>query len=112
MARFWSQSSSTYDDAPAPDRSKTFRDLYAFIESDYLANSQKSFRNVEGAWKAHLEKWFGAQPLRIYDPELVQKYIRARQSDNAKPATINRELAYVRRMANLGLAHLRIEGEP
>jgi len=90
---------------------RRFRDLYAFIESDYLANGQKSFRNVRGAWEKHLRSAFGDRPLRPYDPELVQSYILARQASGAKPATINRELAYVRRMANLGLRYLRTEDE-
>src|SRR6266536_4555637 len=95
---------------PAKDE-RRFSDLYAFIQSDYLANGQKSFRNVKGAWIAHLRRAFGNHPLRNYDSTLVQAYIRDRIAASAKPATINRELAYIRRMANLGLEHLKIEDE-
>lgn len=113
---FWSQSSSTTFGVAAARakedaREPTFADLYSFIESDYLANGQKSFRNVKGAWKAHLERSFGGHALRDYDPTLVQEYIRRRLADEAENATINREIAYLRRMANLGLQHLKLSDE-
>ncbi len=99
--RSFSWSSSTLDDKPREDRRKTFRDVYALIETDYINNQRSSIRNVRGAWKAHLEKAFGDQALADYDPALVQAYIRARLESGAKPATVNRELAPLKRIASL-----------
>lgn len=112
MAKLWVAASATWDDRPVDEnRRKTFSDLYAFIETDYINNGRRSLRNVKGAWKAHLEKAFGAQPLADYDAAMVQRYIQERLKSSAKPATINREIAYIRRMANLGLQFLKLNDE-
>ena len=91
---------------PAP-----LKDLYTYITADYRINEHKTSRNVEGAWKAHLEKYFGDHPAREYDPELVQRYIQDRKKVGAKNATINRELAVLKRMASLGLQYLKTDDD-
>jgi integrase len=85
-------------------------DLYNLVEEDYLNNNLKSHRNL-GTWKRHIEKHFGAQPAREFDPDLVQSYIRKRQQAGAKPGTINRELALIKRGAALGLELLKTDDD-
>src|SRR4051812_34107592 len=98
--------------APSPRRRSTvlIADLYKLVEADYLNNNRKSNRNL-GTWKLHLEKVFGSQPAREFDPTLVQAYIRVRQNAGAKPATINRELALIKRGAALGLELLKTDDD-
>lgn len=93
--------SSTLDDNLLEDRRKTFRDLYLLIETDYINNQRKTLRNVRGAWKKHLERVFGNQPLAEFDPALVQSYIRSLLERGLKPATINLTLSYLKRIASL-----------
>jgi integrase len=111
MQGFWSATSSTFSAAQSNGQKKTFADLYGFIETDYINNQRKSIRNVKGAWKAHLREAFGSHPLADYDPTLIQNYVRSRLAAGAKNATVNRELAVIKRMANLGLQLLKIEDE-
>jgi integrase len=68
---------------------------------EYRINGRKSIDDLEARWKLHLEPFFGA--LRAIDvtSQLVARYIDARQHEEAENATINRELAALKRMFNL-----------
>ncbi len=68
---------------------------------EYRINGRKSIDDLEARWKLHLEPFFGA--LRAIDvtSQLVARYIDARQTEGAENATINRELAALKRMFNL-----------
>lgn len=111
MGRLWLAHSSTYEDQPAEFRRKTFADLFILIETDYINNGRRSLRNVRGAWKAHLERAFGAHAISDYDPQLVQAYIRSRLESGAKNATVNRELAVLKRLASLAQQTLKTNDE-
>ena len=118
MAYFeWSTGTST---AAAPARAKEksapaagvlVGDLYVLIERDYRINQKKSFRNVKIAWSKHLKPVFANHPAREFDPELVDTYILRRQAVEAKSATINREIAVLKRMASLALEKLKTDDE-
>jgi hypothetical protein len=86
-------------------------DLYPRIERDYKINQKKSAKNVKAAWDRHLRAVFGNLPARQFDPELVENYITDRQAAGAQSATINRELAVLKRMASLALEKLKTEDE-
>lgn len=79
------------------------RDLYDTLKMEREIN-QKGGRNRElpGRWK-HLEPAFGGMLASELTTEDVMRYTRARQEKDAANATINRELATLKRMFRLAL---------
>src|SRR6266702_1863123 len=69
---------------------------------DYRINSRKSLDDVQARWTLHLRPFFGV--LRAVDvtSERLARYVDARQKEGAKHATINRELAALKRMFHIG----------
>jgi site-specific recombinase XerD len=110
MGKLWLGASATWEDRPVDKfRSLTVADLYAAIERDYLIEKKRSLRNVHGAWENHLSAFFGKQSIVPFRPSRVQEYILARQTAEAANATINRELAVLKRMASLALENYESE---
>ena len=68
---------------------------------EYRINGRKSIDDLEARWRLHIEPFFGT--LRAIDvtSQLVAQYIDSRQQEEAENATINRELAALKRMFNL-----------
>lgn len=69
---------------------------------DYRINGKRSLDDLEARWKLHLKPFFA--DLRAVDvsSDLVARYVDKRQEQKAKNATINRELAALKRMFHLG----------
>lgn len=78
-------------------------DLYAALKEDTLNNS-RSKRGAEGlGWRwEHLKPAFGNVLAANLTTDAISAYIRQRQTEGAANATINRELATLRRAFNLG----------
>jgi integrase len=68
---------------------------------DYKNDGLKSLSDLETRWKLHLKPFFGYKRAVEVSSDLVEKYIDQRLEEDAKPATINRELAALKRMFNL-----------
>jgi hypothetical protein len=79
-------------------------DLYTLLERDYLTNGRKTLADIKGRWK-HLRPVFGNCLAREFDSDRVQRYVLDRQKAGAKNATINAEIAALKRMASLALEH-------
>lgn len=86
-------------------------DIYPFILRDYQNNGRKSSRNLVTSWKINLGPNFGNQPARDFDGALVQAYISKRQTAGATNSTINHELNYLKRAANLALQLLATDDD-
>ena len=88
--------------APAgPDpKVLTFDALVAMIRADYKANARRSLPRLNLAL-AHLSRFFEG-PAQAITNDRITAYV-AQRRDVAKPATVNRELAALRRA--LTLAH-------
>jgi hypothetical protein len=71
---------------------------------DYRIND-KDYHWAEGKVRNHLRPAFGALRARKLTTSAVQDYIAPRQRDKAANATINRELALLKRALNLGRKH-------
>jgi integrase len=85
---------------PGADR-LTLAEAVDLIRSDYLVNGRKSRRTLEYPL-AHLQAHFGpAARLGRLTTGHVEAYKAARLAAGVKPATINRELAALGRMAAL-----------
>jgi integrase len=68
---------------------------------EYRINGRKSIDDLEARWKLHIEPFFGAMRAIEVTSQLVARYIDSRQQEEAENATINRELAALKRMFNL-----------
>jgi integrase len=83
------------------DRVK-FEELKDNLLADYRINQKKSLARLERS-VGHLENYFGGYRVSQIITPKIQAYIESRLEENAASATINRELAALKRMLNLGM---------
>jgi integrase len=86
--------------APSVERT-TFEDLAELLLEDYRANGRRSLRRAEQSL-AHLRAFFGLELASEVDEARVRAYVHGRQEEGARNATINRELAALKRAFRLG----------
>jgi integrase len=79
----------------------TYEQVQEDFLRDYRINQKKSLDRAERSAK-HLEKYFGGNKIPTITTPRINGYIEIRQNDGATNATINRELAALKRMLNLG----------
>jgi integrase len=77
-------------------------DLFELIEQDYARTGKKSLDDVQSRWRLHLKDHFGNVYASELSTDQINAYIFRRQREKASGASINRELAVVRRMMHLG----------
>lgn len=88
--------------------------LLSEFVTDYLANEKhrmRSFRNYERHGKVWSER-FAGRTLRSILPIDIERWITRRASGGARPATINRELSFLRRVFNVAMANDLVERNP
>jgi integrase len=88
----------------APHRRKQvlIGELYELLVRSYRDKENKSVDVVERRWRLHLEPFFAEIPAGNIGEDLLNTYIDHRREEEAKPATINRELAALKTMMRLG----------
>ena len=85
-----------------PDADQTrFDDLATLLLNEYRANGRKSLDRMEDAVD-HLREFFAGCRAQAISTERTLAYVRHRQEQQAANATINRELAALKRMFRLG----------
>lgn len=77
-------------------------DLFKLIEQDYLRTGRKSLDDVLTRWSLHLKGPFADVAAAALGSDHINAYIFRRQREGASGASINRELAIIRRMMRLG----------
>ena len=70
---------------------------------DYRINDRKSVDDVQARWNLHLEPFFGAMKACEVTSDLVARYVDSRRLEKASNATVNREMAALKRMFRIGL---------
>jgi integrase len=70
---------------------------------DYRINGRKSLDDVQARWTLHLEPFFGYMRVIDVTSQQIAQYVDDRQQEGASNATVNRELAALKRMFHLGL---------
>jgi integrase len=85
-----------------PDADQTrFDDLATLLLDEYRANARKSLDRVEDAVD-HLRAFFTGWRAQAISTDRILAYVRHRQQQHAANATVNRELAALKRMFRLG----------
>ena len=86
---------------PQLERTKVDELAEMFLR-DYRINGKKSIDDVGARWKYHLKPFFGGMRALDVTSEQIARYVDKRQQEKAANATINRELAALKRMFRLG----------
>jgi integrase len=88
----------------APERT-TLDELFDLVVADYRENGKRSLDDVQSRLKLHLRPKLGALRAADFGSAEVRRYKATRSRQNAKPATVNRELSILKRAFSLGSAH-------
>ncbi len=86
--------------APELAEAPVFEELCELIETDYRTNQRATLKNLN-AQLTHLRGRFADLTADKITGERIGEYITQRLTDGAAHATVNRELAALRRMLNL-----------
>jgi integrase len=80
----------------------TVGSLYEEVARDYSINERKSTCDLKMRWENHLKPFFGHFRPANVSSDLVARYIDQRKQEGAANASINRELAVLKRAFHLG----------
>jgi len=73
------------------------------VENDYTTNQRRSIGHVQTRIRLHLAPAFTGRRMGTITTADIRAYIAARLKDGAKPASINRELAILKRAFTLAM---------
>jgi len=83
----------------------TLDQLFDLVVADYKEDGKRSLDHVQRRLKLHLRPKLGSVKASDVGTSAIRRYISARQHEQAKPATINRELSILKRAFSLGSSH-------
>src|ERR1700681_3521847 len=90
----------------------TLGEILKMVEVDYAANGRKSLARVKHA-TTHLKEFFDAcAKARVITSDRISAYQAERLEQGAKPATVNYELAVLRRAFRLGTRAGKVAARP
>jgi len=95
---------------PAEERLR-FKDLEEMVRSDYVVNDRRSLKRLNGSLK-NLGGYFALDRAVDITADRVQAYVRKRREDKAANATINRELAALKRAFKIAVDAERLSRAP
>src|SRR5206468_7934962 len=81
----------------------TYDDLRTLIITDYTNNGRKSLGDLKTTRLPRMDAVFGGTKAIDVTTTSVERYKTVRLKDGSAPATVNRELASLKRMFRLGL---------
>jgi integrase len=84
-----------------PAESPRIEQLASDLFRNYRINELRSLEDVKARWRLHLKPFLGLLPAAQLDSRLLERYVDRRQEEHASNATINRELACLKRMYRL-----------
>jgi len=80
-----------------------FQEAADDLLTDYRVNKRRSYANVERRVRLGLEPFFGGRRMTQITTADVQRYVQAQQAAGAANASINRDLAALKRMYTLAI---------
>jgi integrase len=83
--------------------SATMNELYADVELDWKCNGRRTLKHLKRRWRKHLQPFFHKKKAALICTSDMRRFAVLRLEGGAAPAEVNRELAIVRRMLNLGV---------
>lgn len=89
-----------------------FDDAVADVETDYTTNKRKSAEHIKRRIDLSLTPFFGGRRMSTITTADVRAYIAKRQEAGAANATINRELAILKRAFTLAVQGQRLITKP
>jgi len=87
-------------------------ELAADVVNDYKVNGKRSLENVERSLRLHLQPFFTGRKAAAITTTDIREYVTKRQEEKAKNATINRELALLKRAFSLGMEAGKLTAKP
>ena len=96
---------------PKMDRVK-FWELTQDVVTDYKNNNLRSLEDLETRLRLHVLPYFGEARAVNITPGDIEKYKLQRKEEGAANATINRELAVVKRAFQLAIDQGKLIGKP
>jgi integrase len=90
----------------------TFDDAVATVLDDYRQSGKASLEDVRRRVNLHLNSYFGGQRMASINTPTIRSYVTARLDAGAKPASVNRELAILKRAFRLALQDGRLIAMP
>ena len=82
------------------------------VLDDYRMNRKRSIVDVQRHVRLHLAPFFGRRRMAAITTADVRRYVARRQGEGAKNATINRELAVLKRAFTLAIAEDILPSRP
>jgi integrase len=76
-------------------------ELIEALVRDYDINERKALYSIKKKWEKHLKPFFGAMRAVEVTTDALDRYVETRRQAGAENATINRELAMLRRAFSL-----------
>ncbi|MDA2937545.1 site-specific integrase [Acidobacteria bacterium AH-259-A15] len=89
-----------------------FDELAQGVVDDYHANEQKTANEVERRLRLHLLPYFGGVRAVFITPADIRQFSLIRKKEGAANATIDRELAIIKRAFNLGAKDGKVMVKP
>src|SRR5260370_15313289 len=80
-------------------------DLADALFRDYTINRRKSLKTLKSRWEGHLKAYFEPIPAETLSTDQIECYIALRLEQKAESATVNRELAALKRLYSLALRY-------
>jgi len=96
-----------------PKAEKTLlKELAEDVFRDYGNNELKSLEDAKTRWRLHLAPVFAERRAASVQRPQLSEYIEKRKAGHAASATINRELALLKRMYSLGVENRKVFSSP
>ncbi len=96
-----------------PEMSKLrFRDAVKEVFADYKHRKLKTLDDCKSRVKLHLDPFFGRKRMKNIDMRDVRLYVTQRRDEGARDATINREIAILKRTFSLAVDEGRLARMP
>jgi integrase len=92
------------ENADSPDRVRMAQ-LFELLLEDYRYKNRKSTYDTEKRVAAHLLPFFKERKAQAITTSVLKLFVDRRRREGAEPATINKELSWVRRAMKLGARH-------